>query len=130
MAPGEVHAGGGGHRKPAWCSGTPEPSLPGGAFSARITWDRIPQLNVGQDMSLGQGGRKRWGLSEASPLEAAFGGLVSRYAVPSRTWAWVRVVSSQLHGQGGALGVKQRGWSGQRTKQEAAEMSEGQNQVG
>lgn len=52
-------------------------------------------------------------------------------AVPSRTWAWVKVVSSQLHGLGGALGVKQGGWSGQRTKQEeAAEMSEGQNQVG
>ena len=61
MAPGEVHAGGGGHRKPASCSGTPEPSLPGGAFSARITWDRIPQLNVGQGMPLGQGRRKALG---------------------------------------------------------------------
>lgn len=59
--PGEVHAGGGGHRNPAWCSGTPDPSLPGGAFSARITWDRIPQLNMGQGMSLGQGGRKALG---------------------------------------------------------------------
>lgn len=56
---------------------------------------------------------------------------MSRYTVPSKTWAWVKVVSSQLHGLGGALGVKQGGWSGQGTKQdEAAEMSEGQNQVG
>lgn len=50
-----------GHRKPAWCSGTPEPSLPGGAFSARITWDRIPQLNMGRGVSSGQGGRKALG---------------------------------------------------------------------
>lgn len=76
-------------------------------------------------------GGRRWGLSEACPQEAAFGGPRSRYAVPSRTWAWVKVVNSQLHGLGGALGVKQSGWSGQRTKQEeAAEMSEGQNQAG
>ena len=95
-----------GHRNPAWCSGTPEPSLPGGAFSARITWDRITQLDMGRGVSLGRAGGRRWGLSEASHPEAAFGGPVSRNVVPSRTWAWLRVVSSQLHGLGGALGVK------------------------
>ena len=45
---------------------------------------------------------------------------MSRYTVPSKTWAWVKVVSSQLHGLGGALGVKQGGWSGQGTKQDEA----------
>ena len=73
-----------GHRNPAWCSGTPEPSLPAGAFSARITWDRITQLNMGRGVSLGRAGGRRWGLSEASPPESAFGGPVSRNVVPSR----------------------------------------------
>ena len=52
-------------------------------------------------------------------------------AVSSRTWTRVRAVSSQLRGLGGALGVKSGAWSGERTRQdEAAEMSEGQSQVG
>lgn len=58
------------------------PAFPGGAFSARITWDRIPQLNMGQGMSLGQGGRKGAGglrhVPRRLPLEAPGAGVPSR----------------------------------------------------